>query len=194
MKIIEFSNAQIVTIIVALLGGELDHIDREDIAIKADELAHGKFNWRKYPNKIDLNTVTVALNDAKKARNGNLIVGNNQRGWMLSDNGLKWLLSLSQLNNLEDLHVDSLVKKILDSLQIEIERLLATQAHIKQISGEADSITERDFFEFTRTNEYFKIKAKERRYTIIQNAVSNYPALKITWNTLKQKFLKENKK
>ncbi|MFZ0829061.1 MAG: hypothetical protein WAO02_16730 [Verrucomicrobiia bacterium] len=42
------SNHEIVTLAVYLLGGDSKRIDTEDIAVKANELAPGRFNWRKY--------------------------------------------------------------------------------------------------------------------------------------------------
>jgi len=191
MKIRELSNYQIVTIVVALLGGDSEHIDKEDIAIKAYELAANKFSWRKYPDRIDLNTVTYALNDAKKAKNGSLIIGNNFRGWMLSRNGLKWLLSLSRLNEFKEHHFEKLIEKINELLTKEVERLTLTQAYSLFISERREDISEKDFFEFTRTNKYFKIKAKERRFTIVENAIINYPALEETWSFLKTRFLEK---
>ncbi len=68
------------------LGGDLNFIDTEDIAIRADELSPGRFRWRKHKEHIDLGLVRNGLQDAKKrqfARGGAL------RGWSLTDIGLK---------------------------------------------------------------------------------------------------------
>jgi hypothetical protein len=191
MKIEELPNYQIVTLAVALLGGTADHIDREDIAIKADELVSGKFNWRKYPNRIDLNSVMVALNDAKKTKNSNLLIGNNQRGWMLSPNGLKWIVALSQGERLTDFNFNDLIPSIFSSLVSEKERLLQTNTYNLYINNKKREITLKDFYEFTRTNEYFKGKAKERRYIIIENAIINQPDLTATWQYLNEQFVEE---
>jgi len=191
MKIRELSNHLIVTIAVALLGGDSDHIDREDVAIEANELAKGKFNWRKFPNRIDLYAVRVALNDANKVKNGHLITGNNKRGWMLSPNGLRWIITLSQNKDIDDFSYDGLITNIQNFLLSERERLLSTSAYKLFSQGNKTSITKQDFFEFTRTNEYFKTKAKERRYTIIENAMINHSDLTATWKYLIEKFLKE---
>lgn len=191
MKIRDLSNYQIVTIVVALLGGDSEHIDKEDIAIKAYELAASKFSWRKYPNRIDLNTVTNALNDAKKAKNGSLIVGNNTRGWMLSKNGIKWMLSLSRLDEFKEYNFDKLIEKIIGLLTKELERLLSTQAYNLFISDRKEEISEEDFLEFIRINKYFKIKAKERRFTIVENAIINHPDLGATWGFLKTRFMEK---
>ena len=37
-----------------LLGGETRRVDTEDIAVKANELAPGRFAWKKYPDQINL--------------------------------------------------------------------------------------------------------------------------------------------
>jgi len=49
-----FSNKEIGILSVYLLGGESKYIDTEDIAIKADALAPGRFLWRKYKNQINM--------------------------------------------------------------------------------------------------------------------------------------------
>lgn len=59
------TQAELVTVAVYLLGGELRKIDTEDTAMKAHEIAPGRFAWRKYPGQINLELVRVALSDAK---------------------------------------------------------------------------------------------------------------------------------
>jgi hypothetical protein len=191
MRIRDLSNYFIVTIAIALLGGDSDHIDREYIAIEANKLAKGKFNWRKFPNRIDLYTVRVALNDANKVKNGQLIIGNNSRGWMLSQNGLRWLITLGKNKDIEDISCDGVIKNIQNSLLSERERLLSTNAYKLFNQDNKSSITKQDFYQFTRTNEYFKTKAKERRYTIIENAIIYHSGLTATWKYLIKRFIKE---
>jgi len=82
------ANHEIVVLAVFVLGGDTSFIDTEDVAVKADELAPRRFAWRKYPDQINLEHVRVFLTDAKKAKNGALIVGSNRNGWMLSERGL----------------------------------------------------------------------------------------------------------
>ena len=92
MQKVEFSKPELVTIAVALLGGDTTHIDREDVALKVNDIAPGQFNWRKYPERIDLDAVGGQLRNAKKPQKGGLVVGNNTKGWMLSPAGLKRLV------------------------------------------------------------------------------------------------------
>lgn len=75
---------------VYVLGGDSKSLDTEDIAIKCHELAPGLFSWRKYPEQINLELVRVALSDAKKSQNGELLRGSGREGWRLSAKGLEW--------------------------------------------------------------------------------------------------------
>ena len=65
MQKVEFSKPELVTIAVALLDGDTAYVDCEDVALKVNDIAPGRFNWRKYPAHIDLSTVSFALQDAK---------------------------------------------------------------------------------------------------------------------------------
>ena len=66
------SNHEIVTLAVYLLGGASQFIDTEDIAMKANEIAPGRFTWRKYPQQINIENITAFLWDAKKPKNWQL--------------------------------------------------------------------------------------------------------------------------
>jgi hypothetical protein len=64
------ANHEIVTLAVYLLGGDSQRIDTEDIAKKVNELAPGRFTWRKYLDQINIENVRTFLSDAKKSKNG----------------------------------------------------------------------------------------------------------------------------
>ena len=64
------SNHEIVTLAVYLLGGDSKRIDTEDIAVKSNELAPGRFTWRKYSDQINIKIISWCLWDAKKPKNG----------------------------------------------------------------------------------------------------------------------------
>ena len=92
MHRIEFSKPQSVTIAVALLGGDTVYVDHEDVPLKVNDIAPGRFNWRKYSERIDLDAVNGALRHAKKPQNGGLVHGltnilEPQRGDMLQPKG-----------------------------------------------------------------------------------------------------------
>ena len=187
----EFTKVQLVTIAVALLNGDVTYVDREEVAIKVNHIAPGRFTWRRYPERIDLDAVSNALRSAKKVQNGGLIVGNNTIGWMLSPTGLKWIKTI----DLDDIHekLSDKVKPVLISTNQEIERkrLCNTRAYKLFISGKSESIVLQDFYEFARVNEYFQTKARQRRYAIIANTVIEDNTLSKIWDFLQTKFPKE---
>ena len=73
-----FSNIEIITLAVFLLGGESNYIDTEDIAVKVNELAPGRFTWRKYPHQINIDNVRKRLSDAKNPRKGGYVAAADQ--------------------------------------------------------------------------------------------------------------------
>ena len=81
----------LVTLALYLAGGEGRFVDTEDVAIKSDEIAPGRFSWRKHPDQINLELVRVFLSDAKKLEKGGLVTGTGRKGWTLTPVGLKWV-------------------------------------------------------------------------------------------------------
>ncbi len=191
MQRIEFSKPQFVTIAVALLDGDTAYVDCEDVALKVNDIAPGRFNWRKYPEHIDLSTVSFALQDAKKARCGELIVGNNTKGWMLSPAGLKWIKTVDFDAIRDELPAKYRKASISANQELERNRLFSTKAYHLFVADKSKEITVQDFYEFARVNEYFQIKTRQRRYAIIANAVSDNETLSELWDLLQTKFSKE---
>lgn len=190
MSIDDLSNPELVTIAVSQLGGTTKYVDREDVAIVVDKLAPGRFNWRKYPERIDMTVVHFALHDARKARYGSLLVGGRQ-GWMLSPAGIEWIEG-QDLSGLDSSEVNRSRKHSLaDTLQVEQVRLRNTRAYVLFVSGDLEQITLLDFYEFARINEYFKSKKRQRRFHIIDNTVANDETLASLWEQLKTRFFEE---
>ena len=193
MQKIEFSKPQLVAIAVALLGGDTMHVDREDVALKVNDIAPGRFNWRKYPERIDLDAVGSALRTAKKPQNEGLVVGNNTKGWMLSPAGLKWIKTTGLDAVFDELSIKHRKASISANQELERNRLFNTKAYNLFVDGKSKAITVQDFYEFARVNEYFQPKARQRRYTIIANAVNDDDTLSKLWDLLQTKFSKEVK-
>jgi hypothetical protein len=81
---------ELVALALYVLGGGEKLVDTEDVAVKAHELAPGRFSWRKYPNQINLELVRVALSDGVKTKNGALVSGTGKSGWSLTAAGERW--------------------------------------------------------------------------------------------------------
>jgi hypothetical protein len=84
------SNMEVVVLAVYALGGDRAPVDTEDVAMKANELAPGRFTWRKYPGQVSLEHVRVFLSDAKKPKYGRLLAGDGTKGWRLTAEGVDW--------------------------------------------------------------------------------------------------------
>src|SRR4051812_31251941 len=82
-----FANHELVVLATYLAGGAKDASDTEDIAIKANELAPGRFTWRKYADQINIDTVRKRLWDATKSEKGSYLIGSERTGWRLTKAG-----------------------------------------------------------------------------------------------------------
>jgi len=125
------SQSEIVTFAVYLLGGDQKFIDTEDVAVKAHEIAPGRFVWRKYPDQINLELVRVYLSDAKKPDKGEHLSGSGRKGWSLTSKGRQWIEA--NLNLLErDLSLGDGISRAgsVDAVRLDREskRLQATDA------------------------------------------------------------------
>jgi len=85
------SKREITVLAVYLLGGSRKSIDTEDVAIKCNEISPGQFNWKKYPDQINLELVRAFLSDAKKPLYGSLLIGSGRQGWRLNSKGIEWI-------------------------------------------------------------------------------------------------------
>jgi hypothetical protein len=82
------SNHQIVVIAAYLVGADSSRVDTEDVAVKANQIAPGRFSWRKYPEQINIETVRKRLWDACKEEKGGYIHGSERTGWLLTEEGV----------------------------------------------------------------------------------------------------------
>lgn len=93
----DLTHPQVVTLAVYLLGGSRSAVDTEDVAVRANELAPGRFSWRKYRDQINLELVRVYLSDAKKEQHGAMLIGAGRSGWRLTQSGLDWASKVAPL-------------------------------------------------------------------------------------------------
>jgi len=165
-----FSNIEIVTLAVYILGGDSKYIDTEDVAIKVNEIAPGRFAWRKYPDQINIDNIGKRLSDGKNPKKGGYLLGSFKQGWILSKSGLKF--SQARINDLEgmDLARVPLTRKEMVWKNREKTRMLASIAYEKYSSNKANSITPQDAEAFFRIDDYITGNARERRLTLITNS------------------------
>jgi hypothetical protein len=82
-----FANHEVVVLAAYLVGAQKSVADTEDIAVKANELAPGRFSWRKYKDQINIDTVRKRLWDATKLDKGAYLIGSEKTGWRLTKAG-----------------------------------------------------------------------------------------------------------
>ena len=173
----QFTKPQIACIAVFLLQGHNQYIHTEDVAIACNDLAPGRFQWQRHPDQVSLDKVRHALNDAKKAEYGQLMMGSNREGWMLTEAGMAYAATNADAAKAADLQGSALPPKDAARQNRERERLLATSAYKKRIAGDP-ALTRQDAESFFRVDDYVFGAARERRIVRILNTVSDDPELK----------------
>ncbi len=192
MSLNSLSNIHLVTIALGNLDGHEQPVDSEDVAVHVNDLAPGKFSWRKYPEYIDLQVVNQSLQDARRERNGSLVTGSSSKGWMLSATGMEWFknFGFESTNDVKGA-VQYRRGSIMRSQDLERRRLKDTQAYVLFCEAKQTQITRNEFFEFAKINEYFPLKARARRYAFIESAVAGHDELQDVWRFLRTTFTKE---
>ena len=164
-----FSNHGIVTLAVYLLGGDSRPVDTEDVAVKVNEIAPGRFTWRKYADQINLEIVRVCLSDAKKHDKGSYLSGSGKDGWLLTTEGLLFVNGRLHELGTVDLSRRLLSQREQHQRRIEKTRMLSSEAYVRFREEGADAVTINDTEAFFRLNEYVVGKARDRKIARILN-------------------------
>ncbi len=171
----DLSNVDIVTLAVYLMGGMSSYVDTEDAAIKANEIAPGRFSWRKYPEQINIANVEKRLYDAK-IKTGYLL-GSRKKGWILSEDGLRTAKEKIETLKIVDLSRAPANKREMVWKHREKERMFASTAYEKYTSGKIGEITIQEAEAFFRVNDYVTGIARKERLTRVQNTFGKDPVL-----------------
>lgn len=161
------------TIAVYLCGGESKPIDTEVIAVCANRLAPGRFTWRKYKEQISLEHIRVFLSDAKKDKNGALVSGSGDRGWMLTPAGCQLAKQNSHLSNSPSETRSRLSADEKRWVKREKARLLESTAAQKVKEGRNTEITRREAEQFFRIDDYITGSARDRKVSRIINLLGD---------------------
>jgi hypothetical protein len=171
------ANHEVVTLAVYLLDGATRPVDREDIAVKANELAPGRFAWRKYPAQISLEIIRVALTDAKKEKNGSYLAGRGDEGWVLTERGLDFARSMIESVQEVDLSRGRRSDRDARWLAAERSRLLSSDAYREAREHGVDAVTTQAADAFFRVDEYVVGPAREQKVVRVLDAFGDDPEL-----------------
>jgi len=172
------SQVELVTLAAYLCGGDTHVIDTEDIAVKVNELAPGRFTWRKYPEQINIEHVRVSLSHA--TRRSGYLSGVGEEGWTLTPKGLAWAKAEGQMLLGQDTSRRQEERKggSIDTVRRrrERDRVLRTSAWKQWSTGHQD-IPERDAEEVFRIDSYAIGRTRDMKIARMRNNFEDDPVV-----------------
>jgi hypothetical protein len=173
---LDLANHELVVLAAFLAGAQATPVDTEDIAVKANTLAPGRFSWRKYKDQINIDTVRKRLWDATKAEKGGYLIGSEKTGWRLTKAGFDF--ARRQMG--EHLIPQSRKARTSQNERVtqtrEVRRMINETAFLNHKDGNIENITKSDAERFFRLDDYVTGKArtaKIERFRIM--AANNEP-------------------
>lgn len=166
----KLANHELVVLAAYLAGAESTLADTEDIAIKANELAPGRFSWRKYKEQINIDAVRKRLWDATKPEKGAYLIGSEKVGWRLTKAGFDFAHHHLSTGNTAQPSKARASQTERTAQTREIKRMMSEDAFQKIRSGLTASITKSEAERFFRIDDYVTGKArtaKIERFRII---------------------------
>ena len=166
----ELSNHEIVTLAVFLCGGQLHPVDTEDVAVKAHQLAPGRFAWRKHPEQISLDAVRKRLWDAQSAEKGyGYVTGSERSGWTLTPAGQKFAQEHEHSVQVPGTDRKRLSRDEQRWVTRERARLMESPAVNKFLNGAANEITRREAEYVFRLDDYVIGETRQRKIDRVIN-------------------------
>ena len=176
-KIEDLSNDKVVVLAAYLAEAASNYADTEDIAIKAAQLAPGRFSWRKYPDQINIETVRKRLWDAASDKKGRLLTGSEREGWLLTEAGLKFCHQNNALFSGAEETTVRLSKKEQSWATREKIRMQAEIAFKKWQDGRADGIVSVEAERFFRIDDYVVGDLRSSRITRAKDIFAADPVM-----------------
>lgn len=173
----QLANHEVVVLAAYLVGGRFRRVDTEDVAVKASEIAPGRFTWRKYRDQINMEHVRVFLSVAKKPKYGAYLIGSGNEGWLLTEAGVDFAQRhVGTLNNMDLSRVRLKAKEKVWAAR-ERHRMLASEAYRKFADGCLNTVTAQEAERFFRLDEYVVGKARQARLQRVINFFGDDPDL-----------------
>jgi len=173
------TSSELAVLALYLLGGDQRPIDTEDIAVRVNQLAPGRFTWSKYPDQINLELVRVFLSDAKKGDSA-LVAGSGRTGWTLTAAGLRWAKTNAAELLKEDVsrERDGRVAGSIDQgrWRRERARVMATTAWAKWSAGDR-TITAREARDVFRMDLYAVARMRDIKVARLKSMFDDHPDL-----------------
>jgi hypothetical protein len=173
----QLTNYELVTLAVYLLGGESKFVDTEDVAMKANELAPGRFTWKKYKDQVSFDSVRRRLLDARTDEKGGLLLGSERGGWQLSEAGLAFARTAEPMLKTLDLSRERLSKQEQKWRNQERSRILASDAWRQYQQGGESAVADEQIEAMFHVDSYVVGKARERKVVRLVNTFGEDPQI-----------------
>ena len=179
MKNNKFSNQEIVTIAIYILGSGIGTFNIETIAKKADEIASGRFRWKTDPNMIsDSNTWDALSNARKKKYILQQAQEKNTDSYLLTEVGVEF--ARRNLKKVKDFDQGKtripISKELYDNTKL---RLISSSAYKKAREDKLEQISQREYNDFFIINDYMKNIKKNEKIQKLKNLFISDKELKI---------------
>lgn len=148
------NNEEIVTVALYELGGLIDGVHTEEIAVKAFSLAPNRFRWEleKFKNNINLSYVYSALSDARKI---GFVEGTPKKGWVLTKSGLDLAKKITGKTS-DRAKPSAEEKKLKNWKSVQQKRICNDPAYAKFEEGLLQEINKRELMGFFQISDYLK--------------------------------------
>ena len=169
----KIKNIELVTLALYQLGGTNKSIDTEDIAVKSDEIDNERFKWRnkKYKEFVDRGLILESLNAARVRKIGSFLKGNDDKGWILTTEGLKFCKNSKHKFNHTVVRKKRLSKVDKKYLIREETRIKNTEAFNKYFYGDKKNITREEIKTLFKVDDYTSKSDLQKR---IVNLLGNF--------------------
>lgn len=165
---------QVVAIAAFLAGADVRRTDTEDIAVKANEIAPGRFTWRRYPDQISLEDVYKHLWDLTKSDKGALIKGSKKGGWLLTEAGI----AFAEQNAIRPkANTRKFTREEERWISRERPRMIASSAFQKIRDGRAADVSKIEAERFFRIDDYIVDDARRAKLERVVAAFREDPEL-----------------
>jgi hypothetical protein len=171
------AQSDIVAIAAYMAGAAKKRVDMEDIAVKANQIAPGRFSWRKYKEQIDLELIYKHLWDLTKPDHGSYVTGTKNEGWMLTLAGTTFAEQAIETVEGMNLGKVRLTKADEQRMKRDRVRMLSEPAYKKAAEGRASEVTVVEAERFFRLDDYVVGQARERKLAQAENAFHDDPKL-----------------
>ncbi len=184
----KLANHELVVLAAYLAGAASTLADTEDIAIKANELAPGRFTWRKYKEQINIDSVRKRLWDATKPEKGAYLylIGSEKLGWRLTKAGFDFAHHHLSAGNIAQPNRAPASQLERTAQTREIKRMMNEDAFQKICSGLTASITKSEAERFFRIDDYVTGKARTAKIERFRIIASDNSELAHAINILSQ--------